>query len=66
LFGEGGADLLIFPRNTPVGLSIIVVAGFGMAEACAAKGFAYSEMACTCVSCHHLLSVEDPKDERCG
>lgn len=61
LFGEGGAGLLIFPRNAPVELSVIVIASFVIAEACAAKGFVRSEMACICLSCHQLLSVEDPK-----
>lgn len=46
LFGAGGAGLLIFPRNAPVELSVIVIASFVMAEVCAAKGFVHSEMAC--------------------
>lgn len=38
--------LFILPKKAPVGLSVIVIAIFIMAEVCAAKGFVHSEMAC--------------------
>lgn len=55
--------LFIFPRNALVGLSIIVIARFIMAEVFATKRLVHSEIARICLSCHQLLSVEDPEDK---
>lgn len=54
--------LLILPWHAVVGQNISVIVTFIIAEVCATKRFVHSEMACICLSCHQLLSEEDPKD----